>query len=195
MDNLGQVFIVLSISDGSAAHHAYQTRGRGFRPGLDGWTLPDKEGRQYRLDTDQNIERQVRRVERDYFAGDGLSVLGWRRLTDAEHELFTANRPGVGSVYRNALVDNAGRIEHDLAKSKDCCRNQIRREREAVMPKLDADYMRALEVDDKTRMAEAVAAKQLWRDAPADPRIEAAQSIEELESVRLRNGVQAPARG
>ena len=65
MNERGEVFIGVTMHDKSVIHYAFQTRGRAFRPGFEGWSLPDATGWQKRLDTDANIDYDVRLAERE----------------------------------------------------------------------------------------------------------------------------------
>lgn len=77
----------------------------------------------------------------------------------------------------------AGVISIDLEKAKDIWRDKIRAGRKELLEKLDAEFMKALETNADT--SSIVAHKQLLRDAPADPRIAAATSVEELMEVQF----------
>jgi hypothetical protein len=71
----------------------------------------------------------------------------------------------------------------DMAKAREIWRGKIRLARQSVFAPLDADYMKAVEAGDEARKAEVVSKKQSLRDIPQDPRIEAAQTPEELKAV------------
>lgn len=74
-------------------------------------------------------------------------------------------------------------IKINMNKAKDIWRNQIRKEREPLLSKLDIEYQKADEagnIEEKKRIA---AEKQRLRDAPADPSIESAATPEELKKV------------
>jgi hypothetical protein len=87
--------------------------------------------------------------------------------------------------YRNAWRDDGKAIVHDMPKAREIHREHIRARRKPLLESLDVEMMRALERDDpfdpeRTRI---VLRKQRLRDATDDPRIEAAQTIEELRGV------------
>ena len=83
-------------------------------------------------------------------------------------------------------VTTAGReITIDMDVAKHIARNHIRYEREQVFTRLDVEYMRASEAKDESKMETVAALKQVLRDLPADPRIEAAQTPEELEHLAI----------
>jgi len=185
---MSEVYVVATLNDGSVAHVAFQTEGRfpsqpkgGWRPKADGLTWE-------RNASDANIEYELARIaqmlavpEKDRDGNilkPGRVLSGWRRITQSEHEQFERDR-----AYRAALVDRNGKIEHDIVKARQCHRDKLRHERANAMPLLDADWMRAAGQGKDTGAVEAE--RQKWRDAPADPRIEAAQTVEELKQITV----------
>jgi hypothetical protein len=74
-------------------------------------------------------------------------------------------------------------IKIDMQKAKDIWRDKIRALRAEELKKLDTQYMLADEADDQAAKYTVVARKKLLRDAPADPRIDAATTVEELKKV------------
>ena len=73
----------------------------------------------------------------------------------------------------------------DMDKARLQVQEMIRVEREPAFQKLDVAYQRATETEDKDRMKEVAELKQVLRDLPDDPRIEAAQTPEELEHLAI----------
>ena len=69
----------------------------------------------------------------------------------------------------------------DMDKARLQVQETIRVEREPALQKLDVEYMRASEAKDESKMESIAALKQVLRDLPADPRIDAAKTPEELE--------------
>jgi hypothetical protein len=74
-------------------------------------------------------------------------------------------------------------ITINLEKAKEIWRNKIRADRQPIFNNLDILYMRALETNDIEKQNEIIIKKQKLRDAPQDPRISAASSIEELQTI------------
>jgi len=72
-------------------------------------------------------------------------------------------------------------INVNMTKAKDIWRDKVRAERTEKLQALDVQFTRALESGADT--SEIVAKKQALRDAPADARIEAATTPEELKAV------------
>ena len=73
---------------------------------------------------------------------------------------------------------DAGIISVDMAAAKDIWRDKIRQARTEPLEALDTAFMKALETGADT--TQITADKQALRDAPNDPRIDAATMPEEL---------------
>jgi hypothetical protein len=72
-------------------------------------------------------------------------------------------------------------INVNMTKAKDIWRDKIRAERTDKLNKLDVEFQKALESSADT--TDIVAKKQALRDAPADSRINAATTPDELKLV------------
>jgi hypothetical protein len=70
----------------------------------------------------------------------------------------------------------------DMAKAKDIWRERIRWKRKSELERLDTEFMKALEAGEAT--TQIVADKQVLRDAPAHPDIDAATTPDELKAVQ-----------
>ena len=91
-------------------------------------------------------------------------------------------------TFRNAWeadFENYQGVSVSMEKARLITQDLIREARRPVLEKLDIDYQRAIETEDKDRMKEVAELKQLLRDLPSDPRIEAAKTPEELEHLAL----------
>jgi hypothetical protein len=71
----------------------------------------------------------------------------------------------------------------DMTKAREIWRNKIREARAEKLKALDVQYQRADEEGDADAKAAVVAKKKALRDAPADPAIDAATTVEELKKV------------
>lgn len=69
-----------------------------------------------------------------------------------------------------------------MDKAKEIFRDKIRESRETKFEELDYAFMRAVEVGDTEEQSRVVSEKQKLRDAPADPDIDAATTVNELVS-------------
>ena len=74
-------------------------------------------------------------------------------------------------------------INVNMTKAKDIWRDKIREDRKPKLAELDVQYMRAVENDDATEKAAIATKKQTLRDAPADSRIDAATTPDDLKLV------------
>ena len=88
--------------------------------------------------------------------------------------------PDITRYTRNAWVVRNGRVEVDMAKARDVHRDKIRYGRTEKLKELDVEYQRADEENDNRRKQEVVAQKKALRDMTEDPRIEQAQTPEDL---------------
>ncbi len=88
-------------------------------------------------------------------------------------------------VFRDAWTFVGNAVEIDMPRARDIHRNRLRAEREPLLRELDAAWFVAVEQGDTEAQATIAAQKQALRDAPADPRIEAAQTPAELEALTL----------
>lgn len=83
--------------------------------------------------------------------------------------------------FRHAWTYKDGKIGHDMAAAREIHRDRLREARNDHMTALDVVFMRALEAEQDT--AAIVAEKTRLRDITADPRIEAAKTVDELKRV------------
>jgi hypothetical protein len=96
----------------------------------------------------------------------------------------------ISSPFFDALVADyeAETISVDMEKARSITQDMIREERKLVFEELDIEYQRATETEDRNRMKEVAALKQVLRDLPASPAIQEAKTPEELEHL-ARNAV------
>lgn len=101
------------------------------------------------------------------------------------HRVIHTHEIPTQRFYRGAWCERDGAIVHDMERAREIHRTKIRAVRELVFRPLDAAYMCADEegMYGETRKGVVVAQKQILRDLPNDPRIDAAQTIEELFSL------------
>lgn len=95
-----------------------------------------------------------------------------------------AELPGEEDYLRPAWRDTGTAIEVDMTgKAQAVHRDHLRLLRKPALAALDMEYMRALEMGDALKCAEISAEKQALRDWPADPRIEACTSPDDLKAL------------
>lgn len=81
-----------------------------------------------------------------------------------------------------AADTNANIISVNMSKAKDIWRERIRLARKDEFARLDTEFIKALETGADT--TSIVAQKQVLRDAPAHPDIDAATTPDELKAVQ-----------
>jgi hypothetical protein len=119
--------------------------------------------------TDEGIEHNLERT----FVN--VKVRSW-------HRIHTGGLPK-DRTFRDAWVSNGETIEHDMKKAREIARMNIRHARASAMVELDAKYTRAHGQGDTAAAKAVEAQRQRLRDAPANPLIDAAQTVEELQTV------------
>jgi hypothetical protein len=76
-------------------------------------------------------------------------------------------------------------IQIDMAKAIEIQRNRIRALREPLLAALDVEFMRAVERGDEAEQVRVAAEKQRLRDLTNDPRLTAAQTVDELKIITV----------
>jgi hypothetical protein len=76
-------------------------------------------------------------------------------------------------------------IQIDMARAVEIQRNRIRTAREPLLAALDVKFMRAVERGDQAEQARVAAEKQRLRDLTNDPRLTAAQTVDELKIISV----------
>ncbi len=69
--------------------------------------------------------------------------------------------------------------------AKEITRDRLRKERAPLLADLDVQAIRAVEAEDKAKLAEVAAEKQRLRDITALPSIDAATTPEELKAIGI----------
>lgn len=141
---------------------------------------PDGEGgrrQTWQLDpTPERIEAVIAKYE---WTGD-LAPVSWRIVPD---EFVTDS---TDRTFRDAWKDGGnGSPDVDMPKAREVHRAQLRKQRGPLFDQLDAEYLRADEAGDTAAKQRIAAEKQRLRDAPADPRIEAADTPAKLKKVTI----------
>lgn len=130
----------------------------------------------------------------------GREVERWAALHKGEYvshrEIAEGDVPE-DRVFRGAWSFADGKMATDMGRARDIFRGKLRADRQAALTTLDSDYLRADESGDADRKAEIARKKQALRDAPQDPRIEAASTPEELAALKIEvslASIKAPTR-
>lgn len=90
---------------------------------------------------------------------------------------------GMGTFFKAVELDASNEPVYNMVKARDIWRDKIRMDRYAKLKELDVEYQKASEANDTVKMAEVAAKKQILRDAPNDPAIDAAMNIKDLQEV------------
>jgi hypothetical protein len=107
---------------------------------------------------------------------EGLSVVSWRLIDSKD---FPSSEE-----FRDAWTDKGeGKLQEDLNKCRKIHKDRLREARKPLLESLDIEYQIADEQGNQARKREVAQEKQRLRDATNDPRIEAAQTVEELKAV------------
>jgi hypothetical protein len=159
--------IVIARHDGSAAVMAFLTMGRGgVLPDGAAW-VDEAAGVWARPARESLIADEVKRAVPDYIA--------WHRVVPDD---IPTDR-----TYRDAWHHDGKTITHDMPKAREIHRNALRHERASAFIDLDGKWQRATGQGKKAEADAIEAQRQRWRDAPADPRIDAAQTVEDLKVI------------
>jgi len=88
-------------------------------------------------------------------------------------------------TYRNALKLDGAKVVHDMPRAREWHRKLLRHERTQKFLELDGRRAVAVRSGNAQAVAAVDAEAQRWADAPDDPRIEAAQTVEELKQIKV----------
>jgi len=173
--------IALELSDGSLAIMSFVTLGRGPVVPPGGFQISEKKGLWMREPRPEIIELELAK------AFPGVARDGSPLPTVVSWFIIDAKQIPTDRTYRNAWVGTNGKdgITHDMPKAREYHRTLLRHERGDKLAALDAKWMRATGRGNKAEQDAVEAERQKWRDAPADPRIDAAQSVEELKQIKV----------
>lgn len=97
------------------------------------------------------------------------------------YEIVDVSAIPTDRTFRNAWRKVGATVEVSMPPAREIHRDHIREARDPLLAELDVKYMKALEQGQDTTAI--VAQKQALRDAPQDPRIDAAQTPQELKAV------------
>ena len=175
---MAEIYLAVSRSDGSVAHVAFQTEGRFPSRPLGGWEKAPDAFAWTRQPSDENIEFELARVSANWSRLGDPVMIGWRRISDEEHRLFETDR-----VYRDALTDVDGKLQHDMPKARALHQAYLRHQNGDKFMTLDREWLDKNARGDANGAAEVEAKRQALRDFVNDPRIEAAKTIDELKRV------------
>lgn len=158
--------VAISFADGSVGVMSFVTTE--YRNGVPQWSKPA---------TDAAIDAEVQKTSASL--SDHPPIVSWRRMDRRE---LPEDR-----VYRNALTDKDGTLQHDMPKARNIHRDRMREARVYKLQDLDVAMLRvATEITGpKKTQGQAIIAekKQRLRDITQLPEIEAAQTVDELKAI------------
>lgn len=167
-----QVTIAVRRTNGTVSLMAFLIVGRGHILPFGAQWISERAGWWTRPANPENVARDlavVCELER-------VGYVDWRVIKKGE---VPEDR-----TYRDAWEDDGKAVTINIEKAKEIQRNRIRGERIAALQELDGEWMKAFGQGDTAEAARIEAERQQWRDAPADPSIEAAQTVEELQLIK-----------
>lgn len=175
---MSELYLVLERSDRSVVHLAVALRVRApAQPPGPGWSQ-GADGYWNREVSSESLASEVRREERRWIELDGLTLVRWRVLSNAEHDWFAdAN---YHARYRDAVEWVGDEIRHNMPKVRELHRHMIRHQRGEKMVALDGQWMRAIGQGDAAEAARIDAERQVLRDSTDNPAIDAAKTVDEL---------------
>jgi len=167
--DVSQVYIAITLNDDSVAMMGFLTRARGS-------TLPygaewsDEEGGWWiRQPTDANVFAEVSRVF--------PNAKGFKQV---DPDSVPEDR-----TFRDALRFDGRRFSHDMPKAREIKREHLRHARAPLFEQNDIALRDATLDNDRTKLDAAKRRRDYLRDVTKDPRIEAAQTVEELKQVEI----------
>ena len=163
--------IIIEMSDGSVSIMAFVTRG--LSPTLPfGAQWVDQRAQSWtREPSDANVFAELLKT----FPAHGVQPLRWAIAKPGE---IPADR-----TYRGAWTHDEGGFAHDMVKARAIHLDRVRASRAIELERLDKDWMRATGQNDK-RAADAIEAqRQTLRDAPQTLPVDAAQTIDALNTL------------
>lgn len=162
-------FVSIVFDDGSVGIMQFVRAPRGVTGPLVGYN----QDTGLRESSDEAIEAEIAKSAYD------AKPVSWRRIKFED-------LPDV-RTYRNAWRDNGRELVHDMPAAREIHRNKLRRLRAPLLETLDVEYQRADEREDKAAKRDVAQRKQRLRDVTADPRIEAAQTIDDLAVIGVED--------
>ena len=171
--------VAISMDDGSLAIMDFIVVGRSPTLPVGAQWVSEKHEMWRREPTDENIAAEVSKTFPVF------NTYGDPQPQPDSWFVVAASQIPADRTYRNAWVGTNGKdgITHDMPKAREYHRSLLREKRVRALTELDGEFMRALGQGKKAEQDAVEAERQKWRDAPADPRIEAAQSVAELKLI------------
>jgi hypothetical protein len=180
MDDNGVVYVGVRLQEDKVIVLKVNTRGSGKASGIYGAEQLDV-GRWVRQPTlavlQHEVDEAIPPILADESRGYKGPIVGWKILPDGMPQLER------GWAFRPSWRWDGKDFSHHMPEAREGYRRALRRFRQKPLADLDVEFMRALEAGQATDRISA--AKQKLRDVTADPRIDAAQTVDELKAIAL----------
>lgn len=102
-----------------------------------------------------------------------------------EYQIFDAENLPVDKTFRNAWILKEGKVEHDMDKARELQKVRLRNLRAPLLSKLDVDYQKADEEDDRPKKKKIADKKKALRDITVHASILEALTVEELKEAAI----------
>lgn len=109
----------------------------------------------------------------------------------AAHRVCSKAEVPTDRAFRAAWRDGGKSIDVDMSHAKEITRDRLRKERAPLLADLDVQAIRAVETEDKAKLAEVAAEKQRLRDLPASHMIADAKSLDDLRAIAVESVVKS----
>ena len=173
------VKVAMVMDNGSLTVLSFVTKSRSpTLPSGARW-VDEQAGLWERPPTDKNVQDEINK------AFPGVNQLGMKRPKCVKFQLISESAIPQNRDYRNSWKMEDNKIVEDLEKAKQIHRDKLRNKRVQALLPLDVKWSRAMANNDAMAAAEAEKERQKLRDLPNDPRIDAAQTTEELRQLGL----------
>ena len=104
------------------------------------------------------------------------------------HKMTTANttfmmKMPLDMFFSAIEIDESNEPVYNMVKARNIWRDKIRTDRYKKLKELDVEFQKAFETNDSVKIAEITSKKNILRDAPNDPAIDAANTLKDLKEV------------
>ena len=137
------------------------------------WELPDKSIAITNLFPGVDPQEEIAKINEE------RPELTFKLLVQ-DHEEFAVK---LDLFFKAIEMQDDNTPAYNMVKARDIWREKIRNDRFMKLKQLDAAYQMALESGDKAKMDSVIADKEVLRNAPNDPAIDNANTLEELQAV------------
>lgn len=142
------------------------------------WELPDKSIAVTNLVSNVDVNEEISKI-----SADRPEFMFKFTIDTNTEEVAKMSQFKLDEFFKSVEIDDTNNFVYNIVKAKNIWKDKIRKDRYKKLLELDVEYQRALENNDTVKMAEVANKKQILRDAPNNPAIDAATTLEELREV------------